>query len=113
MGLDMYLRARTSEELAYWRKHNALQHWMEQAAIDLGIVKTPDEFNCIDLPLTPELLDRLEADIKEHKLEPISGFFFGATDYDPAEYEAEDLNAIKLAREAIAEGKQVIYTSWW
>jgi hypothetical protein len=86
---------------------------MEQAAIDLGIVKTPDEFNCIDLPLTPGLLDRLESDIKEHKLEPVSGFFFGTTDYDPAEYEAKDLNAIKLAREAIAEGKQVIYTSWW
>lgn len=116
MGLDMYFRARPkqpTEEIAYWRKHNALHHWFEQYAIAQKLVESPDDFNCVDVPLISELLDQLEADVREGKLEPTKGLFFGATEYDPKEYMEDDLAAIAKARERLAEGDDVVYTSWW
>lgn len=116
MGLDMYFNARPkapTEEIAYWRKHNALHHWFEQYAIARKLVKSPNDFNCVDVPLTLELLDRLEADVREGKLEPVEGFCFGFTGYDPKEYMEDDLAAIAKARERLEAGDDVVYTSWW
>lgn len=115
MGLDMYLVAREKDEqLHYWRKHNALHDWMAKEAIRQKIVETEADFNCVHLLLSEETLNRLEAAVKSKSLSPTDGFFFGVTDYDPfEEYGKEDLAAIQKARDAIAEGKDVYYTSWW
>lgn len=96
-------------EIAYWRKHNALHGWMERLYREKG---GEDEFNCIDLLLTSEDLDRLEKDIKESKLYPVEGFFFGG-DYDPATENSKDIAFIRKAREELEEGNEVYYTSWW
>lgn len=113
MGLDMYLFAERAdeeerEELHYWRKHDALHGWMEKKYRELGGTET---FNCEELNLTPEILDELEADIKAHA--PVGGLFCAPTDYDPSEYEEDDLAAIYKAREYLARGWRVYYDSWW
>lgn len=117
MGLDMWFMSRPkqpkAEEVHYWRKHNALHHWFEEYARDNGLVDPSDDFNCVEVQLTTELLDKLEQDIRKGNLEPIGGFFFGVTDYDPKEYMEDDLAAITKARQGIANGDEVFYTSWW
>ncbi len=75
---------------------------------------TEADFNCVSLLLDEATLDRLETAIKSNTLSSIDGFFFGPTNYNPfEEYGEEDLAAIQKARDAIAEGKDVYYTSWW
>ena len=67
MGLDQYAyRVKANGEpfeIAYWRKHNRLQGWMENLWVEKGkpnIQKHPDtgelidEFNCVDMELTWE-----------------------------------------------------------
>ena len=91
MGLDMYAFA-TAEQLAgsvdftaeaaseiyYWRKHPNLHGWMERLYRNKGGKKI--NFNCVNIQLTADDLQRLEADIKASNLPPTEGFFFGASD---------------------------------
>ena len=141
MGLDMYaFRANREtmelEELAYWRKHNALHNFMQKIWEDMdyeefmqGMPKLEnpedafnqedfnamkeEQFNCIKVPLNSDRIDQLENAINNGELVPTSGFFFGSTDYDPAVYRDEDLAFIRNAREVIEEGDVVLYDSWW
>lgn len=133
MGLDQYAYRRlpeeTSEEnieLAYWRKHNRLQGWMEQLWEDKG---RPNEqkggFNCVELEITLSDLEQLEAHVENKSLPETEGFFFGDDSFswenddgkpfeDGDYYHKEtDLNFIKEAREAIADGQEVYYNCWW
>jgi len=116
MGLDMYLRktkadvydtASDDEELFYWRKHNALHNWFRS--------KYPEDEgdNLNRLPLTLEMLDELENDVVNGRLTPTAGSFFGPTDYDPMSHADEDLRAIDMARQAIADGYNVYYMAWY
>lgn len=96
-------------EFAYWRKFNNLHGWMKQLYLSKG--GQHDDFNCNTLVLTLEDLSRLERDAAN--LEPVGGFFFGSMDdMTEADIEAVDAFIVK-ARQAIAEGKAVIYDSWW
>jgi hypothetical protein len=121
MGLDMYAFTTTktpetavdfttenATELAYWRKHPNLHGWMEQLYRAKG--GTDADFNCVNVALTADDLDRLERDLRNHGLPHTEGFFFGAS--RPEEIE-RDFAFIAKARAAIAEGKTVFYTSWW
>ena len=125
MGLDMFVRtydvdcAETdvvfaeeikSEELQYWRKHHDLHGWMESLYREKG--GKEEEFNCVNVRLNVEDLDRLEKDLVENKLPHTEGFFFGNNPPD-SESLAEDLQFIANAREAINKGKSVYYSSWW
>ena len=80
MGLDQYAYAKPSEdseeqtELAYWRKHNRLQGWMEELYTRKGGMK---EFNCVDLEMTEEDINDLENAIDNKSLPETGGFFFG------------------------------------
>ena len=127
MGLDMYAfivdvevarggstdvaLGDTATEICYWRKFNALHGWMEDLYRQKGGAK--QSFNCTTVRLTANDLDRLEMDTGNNKLVPRNGFFFGQTD----EIYPEDLESVatfvKLARQAIADGKAVFYDSWW
>ena|SRR5690554_4268140 len=91
-----------------WRKHPNLHGWMEQLYRAKG--GQDDTFNCVNVALTADDLDRLEADIRADALPFTEGFFFGTTRPDEIEL---DLDFIAKARAAIAEGKTVFYTSWW
>jgi hypothetical protein len=123
MGLDQYANARRGEaivddegytyyedsmELAYWRKHPNLQGWMRDLYYEKG---GEGEFNCVDVELTLEDLDALEASLDEEALPETTGFFFGS---DSSEYYAEaDREFIVAARAAIKQGYTVTYSSWW
>lgn len=101
------------EDIAYWRKHNRLHGWMENLYVAKGGKET---FNCIDLELTLEDLDKLEKDIKSSSLPHTQGFFFGDDSYsydDKEEQASKDLEFIDTAKKNIADGNKVYYSSWW
>ena len=137
MGLDQYAYATpqgtdSQEELAYWRKHNRLHGYMEQLWIDKGKPNAPadeenpmGDFNCVPVRLTLSDLEQLEAHIHNKVLPETGGFFFGNDSYEWTDedgnpfpegdyhYKETDLQFIQDAREAIEEGKEVYYDSWW
>ena len=69
------------EELAYWRKHNRLQGWMEERYTNKGGV---GEFNCVDLELDEDDILDLEVAIDDKELPETGGFFFGEAACDLA-----------------------------
>ena len=101
MGLDQYGYAVPEEEsearneLAYWRKHNRLQGWMEQLWNNKGRPNAQThgnamgDFNCVDLELDANDIDALEEAIENFALPETQGFFFGDDSYL---WESEDGN---------------------
>ena len=118
MVLDQYAAVKDengeTQELAYWRKHNRLQGWMEELYTRKGGMK---EFNCVDLELTEEDINDLENAIDNKSLPETGGFFFGNDSYSDYEgeygYKEEDVKFISNARKALEEGRTVIYSCWW
>ena len=99
-------------EICYWRKHNALQGWMEE----LWCQKTggkAEDLNCADLPLTSEDLDKLEEAITKNKLPVTVGFFYGSDTSQDESRKEYDLDFVSKAREAIKEGYEITYSCWW
>lgn len=127
MGLDMYAYTvdtttvgddvtdvalcESAVQISYWRKFNALHGWME----DLYRLKggTKHDFNLTTVRLDANDLDRLEMDTGNNKLVPRNGFFFGDTSTIYPEDIESVADFVRLAREAIADGKAVFYDSWW
>ena len=85
MGLDMYLYRKDTEQVAYWRKANAIHGWIieETGAVD----------NCDPIHISKPLLIRLRdtcaevlrvqtADYAQELLPPTNGFFFGSHEVD-------------------------------
>ena len=124
MGLDMYVYYRDAAygiempqidfggsemvdaEIAYFRKHANLHGWMEKLYREKG--GQAESFNCVNLRLTAEDIDRLEKDVEA--LPHTTGFFFGVSD---ASDTVKTRLMIRDAREKIAAGHAVYYTSWW
>ena len=95
-------------ELATWRKHPNLQGWMEELWYEKG---GEGEFNCVELELTLENLDALEATLDEEALPETAGFFFGDNAND--HYAEADREFIVQAHAALKKGYTVVYSSWW
>ena len=80
MGLDMYLYRKEVEEVAYWRKANAIHGWIVS---NWGTVDdcTPISISMegiIDLRDTcAKVLEIGTSDAAEELLPPAEGFFFG------------------------------------
>ena len=126
MGLDMYAYRVKQEQvvndfefnsdqdpaqdMAYWRKFNALHGWMERLYRSKG--GTKESFNCVPVRLELTDLDQLQRAIGENKLEPTQGFFFGSQEIYPEDI-ASAMKFIFEARAAIKEGDAVYYDSWW
>ena len=118
MGLDQnaYKVSQEGErvELAYWRKHNRLQGWMEERYTVKGGMK---EFNCVDLELTEDDIDDLETTIDCRALPETGGFFFGNDSYSYYDDEYGDKETdqkfIKDAKEALDGGWKIVYSCWW
>ena len=117
MGLDQFVHARyatlpgqevdgVGDEIAYWRKHNRLQGWMEDLYYAKGGVA--ESFNCVEVELTLEDLDAL-GEVINHR------DFFGGDSYESYdEWRAEgDEKFLVAAREALSAGKRIFYSSWW
>ena len=99
-------------EICYWRKHNALQGWMEELWCQ-KTGKTAEDLNCADLPLTSEDLDNLEEAITKNKLPVTVGFFYGSDSSQDESRKEYDLNFVATARAAIEEGYEITYSCWW
>jgi hypothetical protein len=69
-----------------------------------------DSFNCVNVQLTADDLQILEADIIASNLPSTEGFFFGVSDGTELK---DDLAFIAKARAAIARNLSIYYTSWW
>ena len=95
-------------ELAYWRKHPNLHGWMEQLYRSKG---GEGEFNCVDVELTLDDLERMEYAVLLSTLPATQGFVFGSDSDD--RYKEGDLEFIRTAREHISQGYKIVYTSWW
>ena len=114
IGLDQYAHKIVAhdtdnrEEIAYWRKHPNLQGFMEQLWREKG---GEGEFNCVDVELTLDDLEELEASVEGAELPETDGFFFGDNSDDY--YREQDLEFIADASKAIEQGYKVVYTSWW
>ena len=138
MGLDQYayaaseLKSEDREEIAYWRKHNRLQGWMEKLWEKKGrphfndIENPLGDFNCQPVELSLADIEQLEAHVVNKALPQTGGFFFGHDSYDWDEdedgnpfpegeyhYKETDLKFIEDARKAIEDGKKVYYNCWW
>ena len=139
MGLDQYAYSKPSEEseeqteLAYWRKHNRLQGWMENLWEDKGRPNFDPkyhgggigDFNCIPVELNLSDIEQLEANIETKSLPQTGGFFFWDDSYDwddeegnpfpkgDYHYKEDDLKFIEEARQAIQDGLKVYYNCWW
>ena len=96
-------------ELAYWRKHPNLHGMMEKIYREKG--GDSEQFNMVPVELTDADLIKLGEKIINNKLPKTEGFFFGQ-DSDER-YFKEDIEFLEKAKEAINEGFQVYYTSWW
>ena len=125
MGLDMYAFSTNAkpktdvdfetknfkpEEVHYWRKHPNLHGWMQNLYDSKG--GSSDSFNGDCVVLTESDLDNLEHDLEQSDLPDTTGFFFGNSVTDDDELK-DDLEFVRKARTAIANGKTVYYTSWW
>lgn len=126
MGLDMYAYRVAQKDvvndfefnsgeggandIAYWRKFNALHGWMERLYRTKG--GTKESFNCTPVRLELTDLDQLQRDIGENKLEPTEGFFFGSQTIYPEDI-ASAMKFIFEARDIIKQGDAVYYDSWW
>lgn len=95
----------------YWRKNNYLHCWMETLYRSKN--GKNECFNCVNIKLNKEDLLSLRKAIKNKTLSETSGFFFGG-EYDYYKEEAEDdLKFVDEALEAIKDGMDVYYSSWW
>ena len=98
-------------QIAYWRKHNALEGYMS----DLYRDKTGDEgvFNCKIVTLDSDDLDHLEEVIVGNELPETEGFFFGESSKHDEGRKQADREFIAEARKSLDEGYTIEYTSWW
>tara|TARA_B100000497_G_scaffold113448_1_gene135242 strand:- start:578 stop:970 length:393 start_codon:yes stop_codon:yes gene_type:complete len=97
------------KEIAYWRKHPNLHGMMEKIYREKG--GKSKQFNVVPVELTKEDLIKLGETIINNKLPKTEGFFFGR-DSDEHYFE-KDIEFLEKAKNAIEEGFQVYYTSWW
>jgi hypothetical protein len=133
MGLDMYLYGskffwtdwktpadnRTEDgieirdlsvNLGYWRKHPNLHGYIVKTFAD-GL----DE--CQEIPLDVEQLKTIVGAVKEKRLPPTTGFFFGASTLDDAEI-ADDVKQLERAivwletKEPRVSRSVVYHASW-
>ena len=100
----------------YWRKHSRLQEFMEK----LWEQKTGEsavELNCSNLELTLDdiqaLWEAVQNNFAEHECQ--GGFFYGHQFQEESvkEHMEYDHQFVTAARQAMAEGTQVVYHCWW
>lgn len=137
MGLDMYMYERYidtntekehTQEFAYWRKHHDLhgffeKEWQNAKNSDTKKAKQATVFNGVKFPLTKDILLRCIEAIKNNKLPPTTGFFFGDGDYyDPEfwggktkaeEQKQDDISICEKAIQRLEGGIPIYYDSWW
>lgn len=116
MGLDQYAykhkpnQSEQAEEIACWRKHNALQGWMA----NLFELKTGEkDMNCQEFYLEMQDLEMLEIAVLNNNLPQTQGFFFGSDTRDDDYQKRKTMEFIMEAKLALSEGYEVFYGASW
>ena len=116
MGLDQYACSRDSKgesfEICDWRKHNALQGWMEKLWT-LKTGKPAGELNCQELELTTEDLKNLKSVVEAGDLPETLGFFFGHDSRFDEYKKILTLSFVDTAETKIADGQKIFYSCSW
>jgi hypothetical protein len=101
MGLDMYLYRKETEEVAYWRKANAIHGWfMKLTDVDDCSPVRVDKSALIELrDDCKKVLDEGTIETAQELLPPTPGFFFGGVEIDEYYWDSirityENLNEI-------------------
>ena len=103
MGLDMFLSKVKKEEIAYWRKANAIHAWFERNCAD-GELE-----NCQEYVVTKENLEKLKQDCETvlnssklvHKTVPVREYNFDKRDYVTVERTMNVLEDSSVAEELL------------
>ena len=114
MGLDQTVYTKNKkgeqEEIQYWRKHNALDGWMEALWRTKG---NNGYWGGSELELTKADIERLEDVVKRDALPETHGFFYGADSRRSAYQKKETLKFIIEAKYLLDEGNKVFYSAWF
>ena len=94
----------------YWRKNRFLHGWMKELYREKG---GTEEFNCQEVRLTLDDLDRLEKVIRKRSFKDVRGFFWGNDRNYTDDMAVYDLWFVHEARLHIENGGAVYYSSWW
>lgn len=129
MGLDQHLysipadaepltvKGKDVNTIMYWRKHAALQVYMEQLWINKESADKPDgpegRFNQVDLPIDADDLDEWQRLVEANNMPDGSLGGYIVVEGLTARYAPEDLIAIAKAREELAAGRDVYYVGDW
>jgi hypothetical protein len=119
MGLDMYLCRKETEEIAYWRKANAIHGWF--------VNNVNEELeNCKPITITMQDLVQLRDDCQKvidegteetalELLPPTPGFFFGSTEIDEWYWDdiKSTLEKLNTIIEESNDDTQFEYYAWW
>ena len=105
---DSYEKYESEYSISDWLKHPNLQGWMQNLWESRG---NEGQFNNLEVKLSLADLDLLEADIIHADLPRTSGFFFGENSDE--RHKEQDLEFVRDARVAIADGYTVLYYSSW
>jgi hypothetical protein len=105
-----------SEEVAYWRKANAIHRWFVEN-VQGGVDNQANYY--VSREQLQQLLDAVnkvlaDRSLAAEELPTQDGFFFGGTGYD--EYYFSDLERTKEILEAVLKEDGVYdyyYTCWW
>lgn len=128
MGLDMYFTAYPKdktwedtdkdgntygEELYYFRKHSDLNGLLQSIWLHDNPTQSAEDFNCTHMVITKDIVKEIErvAYLSEGRRQKYTGFFWGQS-YEE-DWKETRLKAIPLIKEALREGKTVIYHPWW
>ena len=117
MGLDQYAYTRDKkgkvEEIAYWRKHNALDGWMQN--LWEAIREDEDDYvlNGQEVPVDADDIKMLEMVVESDDLPETGGFFYGEDSRFNEEKKKTTLEFIAEAKKAFKEGKKVYYQNSW
>jgi hypothetical protein len=123
MGLDQYahkVKSSMSEDhltetitktkIHQWRKHYPLQQCFEALWESNG---GDGDFNCVDVSMIEDDLNRLEKAILNDEMPWEEWMGEEETEKEKADTVAYDLEFIKKAREAMADGWEIVYSSWF
>ena len=118
MGLDMYIYDENENQVAYWRKFNALHKWFVNHVQD-GVDECQKSRD-----LTKDDISNILYVLKEIKKNPLTapemmptsqGMFFGSLDYDEYFMESVDetIPVFERMLEQIEYGNKLHYQSSW
>lgn len=117
MGLDQWASTRDKkgnvEEIAYWRKHNALDGWMQNLWEAIRDDEDDYELNGQEVPIDADDIEMLEMVVNKDMLPETHGFFYGGDSRYDEEQKKTTLEFIAEAKKALKKGKQVFYQNSW